>query len=99
MASTSIIAEVPPDDGREWDCQCARCGSSADHQECTACGGEGYVEEQDDEIGDIEYYRCDVCDGHGSWHSCMSSEAYCVGNPIDGRSYIRRGKIEWFTFD
>lgn len=23
-----VIAELPPQDGREWDCQCARCGSS-----------------------------------------------------------------------
>lgn len=24
----AVIAPYPPNDGREWDCQCARCGST-----------------------------------------------------------------------
>lgn len=24
----TVIANHPPQDGREWDCQCARCGST-----------------------------------------------------------------------
>lgn len=50
----SLIAPLPPSDGRDWDCQCARCGSSA-----------GYVDAED---GGIGLYVClsheDWCKAH-----------------------------------
>lgn len=64
----SVIAKLPPNDGREWDCQCARCGSSC--------------YEFDD--GPIR---------------CMSSEDWCLSHPLALRTRVKRGSIEWFTFD
>jgi hypothetical protein len=59
----------------EWpkdDCQCARCGSSADFLRCGECGGEG----------------CNECnDFGGAWH-CISSPKWCEENPIVGRENV-----------
>jgi hypothetical protein len=37
-----VIAPYPPSDGREWENQCARCGSTVAWEDCTACQ-EGYT--------------------------------------------------------
>ncbi len=64
-----VIARRPPNDGRDWDNQCARCGSS--------------VYGLDEELSGV----------------CMSSEEFCNANPLPGRKHIKRGQLEWFTFD
>jgi hypothetical protein len=28
VSDETVIADLPPNDGREWELQCARCGSS-----------------------------------------------------------------------
>ena len=35
--SETIIATRPPEDGRQWDAQCARCGSTASWVDCENC--------------------------------------------------------------
>jgi hypothetical protein len=100
-----VIADSPPNDGREWDCQCARCGSSTYSEECGACGGEGItgpgeLYEQDPLWYDPDDYEpCHQCGGDGAWMVCMSTPEYCAVNPIPGREGVPRGKVEWYTFD
>jgi hypothetical protein len=96
---TKTIAENPPNDGREWDCQCARCGSSCYSASCEHCGGSG-VDDWDE--GDWDYEgpsTCDICQGEGGWMVCCSSLEWCEAHPIEGREAVTRGQIEWFTFD
>ena len=69
ITSESVIAKRPPNDGRDWDNQCARCGSSV------------YQHDED-------FYGV-----------CMSSPDWCNSHPLPGRKRIKRGQIEWFTFD
>jgi hypothetical protein len=97
----SIIAEYPPRDGNEYDCQCARCGSSCDYQRCDECE-DGYSGHDCGEdccccACPEDNVVCDLCDGHGGWHRCLSSAAWCHGNPLPGRSGVQRGQIEWFV--
>ena len=95
-----MIRDYPPGDGKEYDCQCARCGSSCDYQECENCGGEGF---DGHECGEDccmcrypeENVPCDICLGHGGWYRCMSSPEWCEANPLSGRENVRRS-IEWF---
>lgn len=102
MAETfTIIARVPPEDGREWDCQCARCGSSADHERCDQCD-EGYDGHDCGEDCCMCRYPednmiCDICNGHGGWYRCLSSPEWCKANPLPGRESVERGNIEWFV--
>lgn len=99
--SELIIAEFPPQDGKDYDCQCARCGSSADHQECDQCCGDGVDGHECGEdccmCADPEdNVRCYTCRGRGGWYRCMSSKEFCEANPLPGREQIERGLIEWF---
>ena len=97
-----IIAPFPPHDGKEWDCQCARCGSSCDSVDCWDCGGEGVT---DHDCGDDtccclypeDNVECDTCRGPGHWLQCMSSPEWCEANPLPGREGVERGKVEWFV--
>lgn len=99
---TTIIAERPPNDGAEWDCQCARCGRSVEWIECEACGGEGITGPGELYEEDPLWYDmndtgpCRQCNGEASWPVCMSTESYCQNNPIPGREDIKRGRVEWF---
>lgn len=93
--SEPIIQDNPPKDGKQYDCQCARCGSSIAWELCSNCGGEGYYYE-DDEGGTEETFSCEICEGTGTWPLCLSSKEWCVANPIKGRENINRGKVEWF---
>ena len=100
-----VIADHPPDEMYRADldieCQCARCGSSIDHQHCEYCedGYDGH------DCGDDccaclhpeENVTCRYCDGTGVWHTCMSSPEWCRANPLHGREDVPRGKIEWYT--
>jgi len=94
------IGPFPPNDGKEWDYQCARCGSTADFLECEACGGEGVsghdcgedcccCEDPEDNI------RCDICNGACGWYVCLSTEEWCEQNPYTDPPR-GRGQIEWF---
>lgn len=90
----TIIARVPPEDGREWDCQCARCGSSCHFIECNDWDCDhGY---QIDDDGNI-IGTCDNCLGYCGWNVCGSGDEWCEANPLPGRESVERGQIEWFV--
>lgn len=95
-----IIAPFPPRDGKYYDCQCARCGSSCDYQHCHECE-DGYSHHDcGDDCCCCAYPEpnvvCEQCHGHGGWWHCLSSYAHCSVNPLPGRDDVPRGKIEWF---
>lgn len=97
----TLIGAHPPPDGREWDCQCARCGSSVDSERCPECNGEG---EYDDSEGDGEWSlpvtrECGECDGRGHFFRCLSSAEWCEKHPLAGRENVGRGEVEWYTFE
>lgn len=100
-----IVAKDPPQDGRNWDCQCARCGSSIHWEVCGRCGGEGITDpgelyEEDPLWYDPDDFEpCPSCNGDSSWGICLSSPEWCEAHPIPGREQIKRGQIEWFTLD
>lgn len=91
----------PPQNGKEYEGCCARCGSSCDWQSCEHCGGEGF---DGHDCGDDtccclrpdENVLCHICEGYGGWSVCLSSREWCEANPLDGRSSVKRGTIEWF---
>ena len=80
----------PPGGVVDWECQCARCGSSTWWVRCTECDGDGGWSDDEGE------WYCDTCDGFSGWYSCLSSPAYCQANPLPGREDVQRGTIEWF---
>lgn len=102
---TSVIADSPPADGRDWKCQCARCGSSMFSEPCGRCGGEGTTDcgelyEQDPLWYDRDDFEaCPECGGSGGTLECCSSYEYCQAYPLEGRDAIPRHKPEWFTND
>ena len=95
---TKVIGKCPRD-GRYWDNQCARCGSSVIFNECDNCGGEGWIEDDDWQADEGDGHTCDWCRGDGGHWACVSSEEWCEANPIKGREETERGTVEWFTFD
>lgn len=102
VRSSAWFGDNPPNDGREWDCQCARCGSSIEWEQCGACGGEGITApgelyEQDPLWYDQDDYEpCHQCNGDASWGICLSSPEWCNSHPIPGREAVERGTIEWY---
>ncbi len=96
--ATKVIGKYPRD-GREWDCQCARCGSSMSFEDCDNCGGEGWIEDDDWQADEGDGWDCEWCHGEGGHHLCLASSDWCEANPIDGRSDTKRGTVEWFTFE
>ena len=97
----NVIQPLPPRDGRDWDCQCARCGSSCESDGCYTCGNDGFVDAGDCELeesyGDIDFIECPDCDGNPVVYRCLSSPEWCEANPVEGRENVPRGKIEWFV--
>lgn len=85
MSEAPIIQEYPPQDGQQYECCCARCGSSCDWVYCFEC-----VWDEDD---DCDYCGCG---GRGGWWECLSSTDWCLANPLVGREDIERGQIEWY---
>lgn len=77
--------------GREEnECQCARCGSSAEPVSCWNCRGDGVVEHFGWDIHEDKTYlvACDWCRGvPTTWH-CVSSPEWCRANPLPGREHI-----------
>jgi hypothetical protein len=102
VACSALFGDSPPRDGREYDCQCARCGSSVEWEQCGACGGEGITApgelyEQDPLWYDPDdYQNCHQCDGDASWGICCSGAEWCEAHPLPGREAVKRGTIEWF---
>jgi hypothetical protein len=95
----TFIQEFPPRDGKQYECQCARCGGSTEWIDCTEWDCEdGHREEDwgDDVVSDMELVVCSVCKGYGGWNNCGNSPEWCNANPLPGREEIKRGEIEWF---
>jgi len=94
-----------PNDGKAWDCQCARCGSSLDWESCDHCGGEGGRGWDDLQFEDPFWYDendfipCDICEGEGGWWLCLSGEKWCDENPLPGREDVKRSTPEWFCVE
>lgn len=92
----------PKADGREWDCCCARCGSSIEWDHCSACNGDGWTAPGELHEMDPLWYDedevapCSQCGGQGSWGGCVSSPEWCELNPLQGREKVKRGTLEWF---
>lgn len=102
MSADSMIARRPPDDGQEWDAQCARCGSSTGRVQCGACGGCGWIDDGGawDDLADEEgeaAVRCEACGGAGGWRRCLSDAPWCEAHPLAGRADVERGAVEWFA--
>jgi hypothetical protein len=71
------IRFAPINDGRDEDCQCARCGSSAGFIDCYNCH-DGYTSHDCGEdccccLEPEDNVPCDVCEGRGGWWNCLSS--------------------------
>jgi hypothetical protein len=81
------IEWFPTDRGEEP--QCARCGSSVEWLDCTACD-EGYSHHDcgEDSCCCSDPYDnviCGQCGGEGgSWH-CISGVRWCEDHPMSGR--------------
>lgn len=94
------FSEYSPGDGKDYDCQCARCGSSGDYEDCDSCedGFDGH--ECGEDVCCCRYPEqnvpCDICRGHGGWWRCVSSPEWCNANPLPGREDVSRGEFEWF---
>lgn len=100
--SDSHIGLEAPKDGRKWDYQCARCGSSLIWERCCVCGGEGVEDVEDDENFWYESgtcVPCSQCNGQASFPCCLSSIEFCEMNPLAGREHIKRDTVEWFTLE
>lgn len=97
----TVIGPRPPNDGKQWDCQCARCGSSLSFEECENCGGEGVSGHDCGEdccccLDPEENVVCDTCRGEGTFPLCLSNSEWCQANPMPGRENIARSTPEWF---
>lgn len=83
----------------EWECQCARCGSSMDWQDCSECGGEGEMHEGMG-TGESEWFRCENCKGRGGWNRCLSTLEWCERHPMPGREDVEvRWAAEFFPIE
>jgi len=86
-----MISPHPPDDDRDYECRCARCGSETRPQRCEQCNGKGVSDFEDDGVETI----CYLCDGQGEFEQCMKTVEVCKANPLPGRSQINIGELEW----
>lgn len=101
----NIIADYSPPavPGWEWECQCARCGSSCEYEHCCDCE-DGYSDHDcgedcccclEPELNVV----CETCHGHGGWYCCLSSPEWCRDNPLPGREEGQGRVIEWFAVE
>ena len=91
----TIIARRPPNDGADWDCQCARCGSSMNYEHCVSCGGLGWTEDDENHFC-ASRVTCADCGGDGGWVECLSGVAWCEAHPLPGCEGVKGGTAEWF---
>lgn len=92
-----------PNDGREWDVQCGRCGSSMMFENCGNCE-DGY---EDHDCGedtccclDPELnVPCGICGGEGGFDLCIASPDWCRDHPMAEREGVERHTPEWFTLE
>lgn len=103
--SETVIGRRPPNDGAEWDVQCARCGSSMGEREpCGECDGDGYVSRHEEDplwYDEDDLYPCSMCQGSGGWRVCLSvygheEPTWCEANPMPGREKVACSTPEWF---
>lgn len=98
-----VVGRDHPHDGREWECQCARCGSSLTWESCGACGGEGSTGVGELYEEDPLWYDpddtepCHQCGGECAWPVCLSSSEWCETHVLEGRTGIDSGTPEWFV--
>lgn len=101
MTINKAIGERPPNDGRWYDANCARCGSSTTSQECDSCGGQGVTVDLADEFSFCELEPnksiCQSCGGLGRFYICDRQRLECEAMPIAGREQYARGVIEWIS--
>lgn len=96
-----IIAGHPPNDGRDWDAQCARCGSGVTSEDCWDCDGYG---EREHDCGEDtccclepDGEPCERCRSTGQILVCISDADWCAEHPLPGREALIRGEPEWFV--
>lgn len=99
---TSDFLTADPNDGQEYETQCARCGSSIEWEPCDACGGDGFYGHDCGEdccacLYPDDNVRCDICEGRGGWERCLSSADYCEQHPMPGRESVHRSAVEYFA--
>lgn len=98
------IGGMPPQDGREWYCQCARCGSSLDRVRCENCGGDGVTGHNcgDDTcccLDPEDNVTCGSCRGECGFWQCLSSTDWCQQHPLRGRELVERSTPEWYLIE
>jgi hypothetical protein len=99
----SYIGASPPRDGRDWDCQCARCGSSMQRMSCSDCE-DGFVDHDCGEdcccCADPEpNVVCGTCGGECGWWECLSGYGWCMAHPRPGREQVEPGTPEWYPLE
>ncbi len=97
----TFLQPRPPRDGKEYDVQCGRCGSTMSFVDCGNCedGLAGHECWEDCCMcadPDEDNVPCGICGGRGGFSICLSSEDWCQGHPLDGRANVLRSTPEWF---
>lgn len=101
--SDTFIGLDHPKDGRQWEAQCARCGSTLEWIACSACDGEGETAYGELYEQDPLWYLpsdtkpCHQCGGQASFPACISSEGWCKANPLPGREETPSSTPEWYA--
>lgn len=101
--SKTVIADHPPQDGRQWECQCARCGSEMEWKTCDGCD-DGFSHHDCGEdtcccLDPDNNITCQACEGDGGWQMCLARAEWCWANPMPGREAISDGQVEWYTLE
>lgn len=92
-----------PQDGRYYECQCARCGSSLEFERCENCD-DGYTGHDCGEdccccLHPEDNVPCDCCHGEGSYPQCASPREWCEAHPMPGRENTPRSTPEWYAVE